>query len=168
MIFDKAIQIVTKINFILSIISEMIVIQNEDSDSRIEEKNLQTILDSVLMKIDKSDYEVVFSFVSPEEIHQLNKDYRLQDKPTNVLSFENESPDEVDLKLLGDVIICTDIVESESIEQNKTFSDHLTHIAIHGLLHLIGYDHIDDKDAEIMEAFEVELLGSFGIRNPYL
>ena len=146
----------------------MIVIQNEDSDSRIEEQNLQTILDSVLMKIDKSDYEAVFSFVSPEEIHQLNKDYRSQDKPTNVLSFENESPDEVEVKLLGDVIICTDIVESESIEQNKTFSDHLTHIAIHGLLHLVGYDHIDDKDAETMEAFEVDLLDSFGIRNPYL
>ncbi len=168
MIFDKAIQIVTKINFILSIISEMIVIQNEDSDSRIDEQNLQAILDSVLTKIDRSDHEAVFSFVSTEEIHQLNKDYRSQDKPTNVLSFENESPDEVGLKLLGDVIICTDIVESESIEQNKTFSDHLTHIAIHGLLHLVGYDHIDDKDAETMEAFEVELLDSFGIRNPYL
>ena len=168
MIFDKAIQIVTKINFILSIISEMIVIQNEDSDSRIDEQNLQAILDSVLIKIDRSDHEAVFSFVSPEEIHQLNKDYRSQDKPTNVLSFENESPDEVGLKLLGDVIICTDIVENESIEQNKTFSDHLTHIAIHGLLHLVGYDHIDDEDAETMEAFEVELLDSFGIRNPYL
>ena len=146
----------------------MIVIQNEDSDSRIDAQNLQVILDSVLTKIDRSDYEAVFSFVSPEEIHQLNKDYRSQDKPTNVLSFENESPDEVGLKLLGDVIICTDIVESESIDQNKTFSDHLTHIAIHGLLHLVGYDHINDKDAEIMEAFEVELLDSFGIRNPYL
>jgi len=168
MIFDKAIKIVTKINFILSIISEMIVIQNEDSDSRIDEQNLQAILDAVLTKIDRSNHEAVFSFVNTEEIHQLNKDYRSQDKPTNVLSFENESPDEVDLKLLGDVIICTDIVESESIEQNKTFSDHLTHIAIHGLLHLVGYDHIDDKDAETMEAFEVELLDSFGIRNPYL
>jgi len=168
MIFDKAIHIVTKINFILSIISEMIVIQNEDSDSRIDEQNLQVILDSVLTKIDRSDHEAVFSFVSPEEIHQLNKDYRSQDKPTNVLSFENESPDEVGLKLLGDVIICTDIVENESIEQNKTFSDHLTHIAIHGLLHLVGYDHIDDKDAETMEEFEIELLDSFGIRDPYL
>jgi len=146
----------------------MIVIQNEDSDSRIDEQNLQAILDSVLTKIDRSNYEAVFSFVSSEEIRQLNKDYRLLDKPTNVLSFENESPGEVEVKLLGDVIICTDIVESESIEQNKTFSDHLTHIAIHGLLHLVGYDHIDDKDAETMEAFEVELLDSFGIRNPYL
>jgi len=146
----------------------MIVIQNEDSDSRIDEQNLQAILDSVLTKIDRSNYEAVFSFVSSEEIRQLNKDYRLLDKPTNVLSFENESPGEVEVKLLGDVIICTDIVESESIEQNKTFSDHLTHIAIHGLLHLVGYDHIDDKDAETMEAFEIELLDSFGIRNPYL
>ena len=115
----------------------------------------------------KTEGEVCICIVSPEESQQLNNDYRGKDKPTNVLSFPFEAPPEIPVSLLGDLAICADVVASEAREQGKPLRNHWAHMTIHGVLHLIGYDHIKDADAEAMEALEVEILASLDIPNPY-
>lgn len=114
-----------------------------------------------------SEYELTIRIVDKNEIQLLNKTYRHKDKPTNVLSFPFEAPPEIQLALLGDVIICHDIVVAEAQQQQKTSQAHWAHMVIHGVLHLKGYDHIRDSDAEIMEALEVQILKKLNIPNPY-
>lgn len=113
--------------------------------------------------------ELTLRFVDNEEMHLLNHTYRKQDKTTNVLAFPSEIPDSIELEypLLGDVIVCPDVLALESIEQNKTLDAHWAHIVIHGVLHLLGYDHIDEHDAKIMQNKEIELLARFNYANPY-
>lgn len=113
--------------------------------------------------------ELTVRFVEPDEIRYLNKTYRKKDKPTNVLAFPSELPEEIQLEcpLLGDVIICPQILQTESNELNKTLTAHWTLILIHGILHLLGYDHIKDEEAEIMQAIEIKLLAELGYNNPY-
>jgi probable rRNA maturation factor len=102
----------------------------------------------------------------------LNLQYRGKDKPTNVLSFPSELPDEVLDALkkepLGDIIICAPVVETEAIEQGKTLTAHWAHLTIHGILHVLGFDHIDDDEAEEMEGLEIQALANLGYANPYL
>ncbi|MEZ5757365.1 MAG: rRNA maturation RNase YbeY [Emcibacteraceae bacterium] len=112
-------------------------------------------------------------------IHQLNKDFRYQDKPTNVLSFNGLGADEIELYLksdhkatehpysLGEIYIAYEIMEQEAKEAEISFEDHFTHLVIHGILHLLGYDHIEDQDAEVMENLESSLLANLGIDDPY-
>ena len=94
-------------------------------------------------------------------VQNLNRDYRDKDKPTNVLSFPQDTP------MLGDVVLAYETVKREAEEQDKGFEDHLAHLLVHGVLHLLGYDHEDDKQAEEMEALEVEILSRLSIKNPY-
>ena len=95
-------------------------------------------------------------------IQTLNKTYRQQDKPTNVLSFpQNETYH------LGDIILAYETICDEATKQKKTFKDHLIHLVIHGLLHLLGYDHETEKEAQEMEALEIEILRGLDIKNPY-
>lgn len=115
-----------------------------------------------------NEFEVTIRIVDIEESQSLNHEYRGKDKPTNVLSFPFEAPPGLDLPLLGDLIICRQIVESEAKEQEKPVFNHWAHLVIHGILHLRGYDHIDDDDAEEMESMEIDLLKIFSIPNPYL
>ena len=115
-----------------------------------------------------NEFEVTIRIVDIEESQSLNHEYRGKDKPTNVLSFPFEAPPGLDLPLLGDLIICRQIVESEAKEQEKPVFNHWAHLVIHGILHLRGYDHIDDNDAEEMESMEIDLLKIFSIPNPYL
>jgi probable rRNA maturation factor len=96
-------------------------------------------------------------------LQTLNKTYRAKDAPTNVLSFPSTQEN-----YLGDIAIAFETMSRESIEQEKSFEQHLTHIALHGMLHLLGYDHEQENDAEEMEALEVELLKMLEIENPYL
>jgi len=114
------------------------------------------------------DFEVTVRLVDEEESHALNKEYRGKDKSTNVLSFPFEAPMELDVPLLGDLVICTQVVNREAKEQHKPLLDHWAHLTIHGILHLRGYDHIDDDEADEMEALEVQLLASLDIPDPYL
>ena len=105
-------------------------------------------------------------------VHRLNREYRGKDKPTNVLSFaltEAEEPEAQDGMpvMLGDVILAYETVAREASEQRKNFKDHMTHLVMHGVLHLLGYDHETDDEAEEMEALETRLLASFGIADPY-
>ncbi|MDP3705083.1 MAG: rRNA maturation RNase YbeY [Legionellaceae bacterium] len=114
--------------------------------------------------------EVTLRLVDCDEITQLNATYRKQDKATNVLAFPANLPPNIqlDCPLLGDVIICPDILKKESIELKKPLNAHWALIVIHGILHLLGYDHIDDKDATVMQALEIKVLAQLGFDNPYL
>lgn len=103
-------------------------------------------------------------------IHDLNARFRDQHKPTNVLSFPNddEEPDpETGALYLGDIAISYETVLREAAETNKSLQDHLTHMIVHGILHLAGFDHEDDAEAEEMESLEVDILTGFGISDPY-
>lgn len=111
--------------------------------------------------------ELTVRFVECDESRQLNRDYRGKDSPTNVLSFPFEAPPGLELPLLGDLVICHEIVVREAREQGKSTHDHYAHLVIHGGLHLLGYDHIDDEEAERMETLERALLARFGIADPY-
>lgn len=109
-----------------------------------------------------------------EEVHTLNKEFRQMDKPTNVLSFANiddasfeelcQTEPEIEL---GDIIIALETMQREAKEQGITFHDHYCHLLAHGLLHLLGYDHIKEDEAEYMESFEIAILQKLNIKNPY-
>lgn len=115
--------------------------------------------------------EITVRIVDTEESRTLNREYRDKDKPTNVLSFPNELPEflreQLDVLPLGDLVICAPVMASEAAEHGKRESDHWAHLTVHGVLHLLGFDHIDDDDAEAMEAREVAALKTLGIANPY-
>lgn len=110
---------------------------------------------------------VSIRLVSDEESQELNRQYRGKDKPTNVLSFPSDLPDFVDDPLLGDLAICASVVIQEAAEQSKAVDAHWAHMTVHGTLHLQGYDHINDDDAEIMENLEIAILADLGFPNPY-
>ncbi|EGU60449.1 metal-binding heat shock protein [Vibrio nigripulchritudo ATCC 27043] len=116
----------------------------------------------------QKDAEVTIRIVDEEESHQLNHEYRGKDKPTNVLSFPFEAPPGIEMDLLGDLIICKQVVEVEAKEQEKTVLAHWAHMVVHGSLHLLGYDHIEDEEAEEMESLETEIMQSMGFEDPYL
>lgn len=139
---------------------------NEDNLPVPDADQFQNWLNQIAKKLNISG-EVCIKIVDKTESRDLNSTYRQKDKPTNVLSFPADIPDFVESTHLGDLAICAPIVEQEAQEQNKPITDHWTHLTIHGCLHLLGYDHIEDQDADEMEALEVELLAGLGIRNPY-
>ncbi len=111
--------------------------------------------------------EVSVCIVDDAEMTLLNERYRHIKRPTNVLSFPADLPDEVDLPLLGDIAICANIVNQEAQQQAKENDAHWAHMLVHGTLHLLGYDHIDEKDAELMEDTEREILHHMGFPDPY-
>lgn len=115
-----------------------------------------------------NDTEIVIRIVDEQESAALNQQYRHKNGPTNVLSFPYDFPAEVNLDLLGDLVVCAPVVEKEAHEQGKRLTDHWAHMIIHGVLHLIGYDHIEPGEAEAMEALEVNILQQLNISNPYL
>jgi len=102
-----------------------------------------------------------------DEIQRLNKNYRNKDKTTNVLSFPMQSPDEVDIRLLGDIALCASVIKQEASQQSKSELSHWAHMVVHGMLHLQGYDHVKNDEAEIMEKLEVDILKQLGFANPY-
>ncbi|EKG86463.1 rRNA maturation RNase YbeY [Vibrio cholerae] len=112
--------------------------------------------------------EVTVRIVDEAESHALNLNYRGKDKPTNVLSFPFEAPPGMEMDLLGDLVICRQVVEREAIEQNKPLQAHWAHMVVHGSLHLLGYDHIEDDEAEEMESLETEIMQEMGFTDPYL
>ena len=146
----------------------MVVIQNSIKDTSINEESLIDTLQQVINDLGKGESELLIRMVDKNEIQNLNKTYRHQDKPTNVLSFPSDLPIEIDEEILGDVVICLEVVKQEAQDQQKTFLDHSTHMAVHGTLHLLGYDHIEDDQAKTMESLEVEILDRLQIKNPYL
>ena len=114
------------------------------------------------------EVEMTVRIVDEAESHELNLTYRGKDRPTNVLSFPFECPDEVELPLLGDLVICRQVVEREAAEQEKPLMAHWAHMIVHGSLHLLGYDHIEDNEAEEMESLETQIMQGLGFDDPYL
>tara|TARA_B110000858_G_scaffold198483_1_gene265545 strand:- start:1985 stop:2458 length:474 start_codon:yes stop_codon:yes gene_type:complete len=115
---------------------------------------------------------ISLSFVDPTDSQSLNRDYRDKDKPTNVLSFPAEFPIElqqqVDTYPLGDIVICAAVVAEEAKAQNKELTSHWAHLTLHGLFHLLGYQHDTESSAIEMETLEINTLEILGIPNPYL
>lgn len=142
-------------------IQRIFQLPNQPSDEQLE-----LWVNTVLTKLD-DDFELTIRIVDKIESAQLNETYRHKQGATNILSFPFEVPDGMELNLLGDLVICAPVLESEAKIQNKPLHNHWAHIVIHGTLHLLGYDHIDDADALEMESKEIELLQTLSIPNPY-
>ena len=111
--------------------------------------------------------ELSIRIVDTAEGRELNRDYRGKDYATNVLSFPTELPPGVQLPLIGDLAICAPVVAREAAEQGKPARHHWAHMTVHGVLHLLGYDHIVEAEAEAMEALETRILAKLGIADPY-
>lgn len=136
---------------------EQITITTDDG----KKKNVGSVLSA------KQPIELCIKIVSLEESQALNYQYRGKNKATNVLSFESKLPDFIPSNFIGDLAICAVIVENESSEQNKPLMHHWAHLCVHGLLHLLGYDHINNEQAMQMESLEVDILNELGIDDPY-
>ncbi|PSN09462.1 rRNA maturation RNase YbeY [Siccibacter turicensis] len=139
----------------------------EDPAGLPDEAQFQTWLDAVIPQF-QEESEVTIRIVDDAESHELNLAYRGKDKSTNVLSFPFEAPPGIELPLLGDLIICRQVVEREAREQEKPLHAHWAHMVIHGSLHLLGYDHIEDNEAEEMEGIETEIMLALGFADPYI
>ena len=117
-----------------------------------------------------ADVELSLRVVDAVEMQALNRDYRSQDKPTNVLSFPaaiiEGLPADADVPL-GDIVICHDVVRDEAERQRKAIADHWAHMIVHGTLHLLGFDHMNDREAAEMEGLEIKILADYGIPDPY-
>ena len=145
----------------------MVVIQNIINDATVDEEKLKLTCQQFMQEFDVGDSELVVRLVSPVEIQVLNKEYRSKNQVTNVLSFSSDIPLEIGETILGDVVIRVDVVREEAVLGGKAFSDHLIHMAIHGILHLLSYDHDDLVSANKMEGIEIEFLKKIGVNNPY-
>ena len=117
--------------------------------------------------------EISIVLANDRFVRKLNKTYRHKDKPTNVLSFPQEFDDAFDYDFdqpsgsLGDVVLAYETIRNEATDQGKTFSNHLMHLIIHGILHLIGHDHETEVETRRMEKLEIRILAEFGVNNPY-
>ena len=147
-----------------------LIVQNQQQDYKLPSTALmQKWAEQALMS--DVDAQVSLQVVDVDESQQLNNEYRGKDKPTNVLSFPMDLPAELiaemEQLMLGDLVVCAQVVAEESQQQNKTTEAHWAHMLVHGMLHLQGYDHIEDDEAEKMEQQEIEILHQLGFENPY-
>jgi probable rRNA maturation factor len=144
-----------------------------DIESNSQSQQIPSVADlerwiSVALQSQKlEEAEVSIYIVDEDESQELNAQYRGRDYPTNVLSFPADIAEEVGVPLLGDLVVCAPVVEREAQEQGKTLQAHWAHMLIHGTLHLVGFDHIDDDEAEAMETLETLILTSLGYPAPY-
>ncbi|HHT0591673.1 TPA: rRNA maturation RNase YbeY [Legionella anisa] len=149
--------------------SYYIDIQNATNEPLPVSEEELTRLTSLALRDYQKEAELTVRLVTAEEMIHLNNTYRKQNKTTNVLAFPSTLPPEIQLEcpLLGDVIICPQVLLEESKQLKKTLESHWALILIHGILHLLGYDHIRDDEAVIMQAIEIKLLAELGFSNPY-
>lgn len=146
-----------------------------NADGWQSEHSLRMLVDRVLeatlhvLEFDDADSELSLVFTDDANIRTINAKWRHIDKATNVLSFPAFSiqPGQRPGPILGDIVIARETVQCEAQEENKSFDDHLSHLIVHGLLHLTGYDHQNDDEAEQMESLERKILASLGISDPY-
>ena len=122
-------------------------------------------------------FEISVRLATDDEVQTLNKQYRQKDKPTNVLSFPMVQADLLDTidqnsddgeVLLGDIVLAYGVCAAEAAERGISLEDHATHLIVHGTLHLLGYDHLGEGEAEAMEAIEIDALAALGLADPYL
>ena len=107
--------------------------------------------------------QITVRIVDADEGRALNKDFRAKDYATNVLTFDYET----DPMVMADLVLCAPVVAREAAEQGKSLDDHVTHLIVHAVLHLLGYDHVNDADAALMEGTEIRVLAKLGVANPY-
>jgi probable rRNA maturation factor len=152
-----------------------------EADGLPETAQLRRCAEAVLAGLEPSaraqDRELVIRIVDLEEGRRLNREYRGKDRPTNVLSFPFEwppglepgadTPPDLPVNLIGDLVICAPVVAREAVEQGKSPGAHWAHMVVHGLLHLLGYDHLDDAQADRMEDLERRILAGLGYPDPY-
>jgi probable rRNA maturation factor len=141
-------------------------IQSASSEPCPDEEDIRRWIGTALQGR-KDCAEVSVRLVDEEEIAALNARYRDRQGSTNVLSFPAELPPGVDHPLLGDIVLCPAVINREAAQQHKTPQQHWSHMLIHGSLHLLGYDHVEPREAEEMEALETELLARLGLPCPY-
>jgi probable rRNA maturation factor len=115
----------------------------------------------------REDSELTIRIVDEAEIERLNSTYRHKVGATNVLSFPFDAPAEVKIPLLGDIVICAPVVRREANEQSKSADAHWAHMVVHGTLHLLGFDHNQEREAQEMEEMETRILSDLGFENPY-
>lgn len=141
--------------------------QSEDSLRMLVDRVLEATLHC--LEFDDVDSELSLVFTDDANIRTINAKWRQIDKATNVLSFPAFpiQPGQRPGPILGDIVIARETVQHEAQEENKSFDDHLSHLIVHGLLHLTGYDHQNDDEAEQMESLERKILASLGISDPY-
>jgi probable rRNA maturation factor len=123
--------------------------------------------DAAYQEIMTDDTSMAIRVVAPTEMKGLNRDYRGQDKPTNVLAFNIDSPHGSGVAILGDIVICRDVVLDEAAKQNKSLEGHWAHMTVHGVLHLCGFDHVLPEEAAEMESLEAQILVKLGFPNPW-
>jgi len=151
-----------------------------------DENDVQINFNNIIKKISQQDImknlllpcnnlEISFSLVNNNQIKKINKETRYQDKPTNILSFPHFDKDEINnlrksknnYIFLGDIVIAYEKIDNEAVKQNKKFKNHLTHLILHSILHLLGFDHQNDFEAQEMEDIEIKILDNLNIKNPY-
>ena len=130
-------------------------------------EQIEQYIQTTLKQIQHDCAEMSVRFVSKTESQQLNREYRGKDKPTNVLSFPSDLPDFIPSNHIGDLVICHDVVVSEAAAQHKSIAAHYAHMIVHGTLHCLGFDHIKEDEAELMESHEIAILAQLGIDDPY-
>jgi len=142
-----------------------------DSTDTPEESTVVEWIESAIAKMGVGSVgELTVRLVDEDESAELNGRYRQKDYPTNVLSFPFEVPPDMPAEIefpLGDIVVCAPVVERESREQKKELKAHWAHMIVHGVLHLLGMDHVEDGGAREMESKEVEILAGLGFRDPY-
>lgn len=147
-------------------------IEHTEPSCVIDQKQLHHTALTTLGFFEPDDYALSIVIVDNAQSQLLNHTYRQKDKPTNVLSFVSDLPDNIvqalDHTPLGDLVICLPVVLQEAQAQQKSVQAHLSHLVVHGILHLLGYDHeLGEQEANEMEQLEIEILSKLGIENPY-
>lgn len=146
----------------------VLTLQNAAPDSEVPSKaDLRRWAAAALAVSDTPRGEVTLRLVDETESAELNQHYRGKAGPTNVLSFPFEDPPGVTTAILGDLVVCAPVVNREAAEQQIPPADHWAHIVVHGILHLLGYDHVRDADAQVMEPLETRILAGLGVSDPY-
>ncbi len=140
---------------------------NSQSQALPAEALIERWITAALESQQLQEAEVSVYIVDEAEGQELNAQYRNKDYPTNVLSFPADLPEELDIPLLGDLVVCAPVVEREAKEQGKALEAHWAHMLVHGSLHLLGFDHIDDAEADEMEALETQIITGLGFPAPY-
>lgn len=136
-------------------------------DALPSDEELLTWVNDTLASEQHGDTELTIRFVDEKESAELNQQYRHTTGPTNILSFPFEAPAGIEIELLGDLVICADVVKKQALEQQKEETAHWAHMVVHGVLHLLGYDHLTDAEADVMETKEIKILSQLGYPDPY-
>jgi probable rRNA maturation factor len=149
---------------------EVAVIRNDDAwpedlDPLAERAVLEALKQSKAKVRGAAELSILLT--NDEEQHALNREWRGKDSSTNVLSFPQIEPFGPVIGILGDITLARETLEREAVEQGVSFTDHFTHLVVHGFLHILGYDHLTDAEALQMESLETQILGSLGVGDPY-